>query len=64
MSDEESKPVSRRECELKHQEVQDMKGWISKVDNRLWLLVVGLLLNLAGTVGVLIVALSRAAGKL
>ena len=40
-----------------------MKGWISKVDNRLWLLVVGLLLNLAGTVGVLIVALSKAAGK-
>lgn len=62
MSDEESKPVSRRECGLKHQEVADMKGWISKVDNRLWLLVVGLLLNLASTVAVLIVALSKAAG--
>jgi hypothetical protein len=51
--------VTLRECNLKHLEVESMKSWISKVDNRLWMLVVGLLFNLAASVAVLLVALSR-----
>lgn len=59
MADERHEMVTLRECNLKHLEVESMKSWISKVDNRLWMLVVGLLFNLAASVAVLLVALSR-----
>ena len=57
----EERPVTRRECDLKHQEVANVKDWLSKVDNRLWLLIVGLLLNALGTVTTLVILLVQKA---
>lgn len=47
--------VSQRECDIKHeslqQEVEGMKGWLSKIDNRLWAFGVGLVMLLLTGVG-------------
>ncbi len=51
MSDTEDKPLLRRECDrcVARMEVANVKAWVSKIDNRMWLVLVGLVGNLLAT---------------
>lgn len=59
----DSMPVTRRECDIEHDALETRIGTMEKVqgkwDNRFWALGTGIALNLAGIVGILIVALTK-----
>jgi hypothetical protein len=54
MTDDERRSVTRRECDIQHdsiqKEIESMKGWLSKIDNRLWAFGAALVLILIGTI--------------
>jgi hypothetical protein len=51
--------VSIAICELKHKEVTDLKDWVSKLDGRLWALLVIAIVQLVALGGILVEAVSK-----
>lgn len=51
--------VTEKVCTERHKEVANLKDWISKIDNRFWMVGMGLVLNLVGVVITLIVIIAK-----